>query len=207
MEKLIVLFLIVSGCTTSNKPGNANENNISDKVSVSSKNEFIVYNYKMISPAEDSNMHFRDGYIDAQFSINYHQLSFTIKNISRDGLQIFWDDASIDIFEQAHKIIHNGIKFGDSLKVLPPTTILPGSSIDDFAIPADNIYFTEGYGSDPGSWDAHDLLISNVTLPRDSMLLTTLKQQQLSLHLPVATTSDKKLNYIFTFKVNIARIE
>ncbi|MDQ6903300.1 MAG: hypothetical protein M3139_09855 [Bacteroidota bacterium] len=204
MKKLIVLFLIVSGCASVKRPIISDKKNVVNKESA--KNEFIIYNYEMIFPQNDS-MIFHDGYIDAKFSFNYHQLSFTIRNKSRNALRIFWNQASIDIFDKPHKIIHAGIKYSDSVKVLPATIILPDASIDEYVIPEDNIYFSQGYGSDPGSWDAHDLLISNVTLPKDSVLLRTLNPQQLTLHLPVASTDNKKLNYIFRFQVNISRME
>ena len=208
MRKIIaIIFVIISGCSTSNRTKNKNDIVLDKNNPVLNKTVFISYNFNIVFPHHNDSMFFEDANIYTSFSITYQQISFSIKNKSQNPIKILWDESSMEVVNKSHKIIHNGIKYTDRENSMPPTTILPNHFLDDSALPVDNIYFSEGYGSDSGSWDAHELLLSSLEIPKDSSLLKDLNKQQLALYLPIETIDKQTLNYKFIFQVTVAKIQ
>lgn len=63
-----------------------------------------------------------------------------LMNRTSDPLKIMWDDISLIIDGQAHRIIHTGVRLIEKEKPQAPTTVPPGASLVDQITPVDNIY-------------------------------------------------------------------
>lgn len=165
------------------------------------------YDYGLIktdsSVDSSSVMTFSDEKIDASFTVGRKSISFTIKNKTDDVMKIIWDESSIVQFGKTHKVMHSGVKYIDRNGAQTPSVIPPHASIDDIALPSDNVYYREGtysqYYSNPGGWEEHDLF-STSDLNKDEYknMILSFKGQKFSLYLPIQTQG-KTLDYNFNF--------
>ena len=199
---IIVMMVLLTGCYTL-KQADADKK----KHATSSKKTVkLQYKYKIISPVENDQMSYEDSNINASFIIGDKEIDFTLKNKTLNPLKVNWDDASMAIFGNSNKIMHNGIKYTDRNNSMAPTTILPNTMLDDLALPTDNVYYSEGFYSSsvtiPSSWKTNPLLISKIYMPKDSTLLESLKSQEITLYLPITDINNKNIGYTFKFKVS-----
>jgi hypothetical protein len=164
-----------------------------------------TYEYDLTSPTTTSPMTFEDDIVRIKFSISDKSINFTLTNKTSDVIRILWDDASIVQFGKAHKIMHSGVKYIDRNEAQPATTVPPNSSIDDLALPSDNIYWRDGYysrySSSPGGWEEHDLFPTN-DLNDQGIRQTILSAvgQKVTLYLPIQHQGNT-IDYSFEFTI------
>lgn len=205
MKKIIIaaIVLITAGCYTAKEAA-------VDKTKTkhtTKKTQYVSYKYKIIAPKESPDMTFEDSVLGIKFTITDKEIDFSLKNKSTQPIKIAWDDASMVVYGASKKIMHNGIKYNERNNSMPPTTVLPNSTLSDLALPSDNVYFKEGYYSTSltikSSWETYPLMISSFTLPRDSTLLNSINQQQqeMTLYLPITGINNERFGYTFKFQV------
>lgn len=151
------------------------------------------------------NMSFDDDKITANFNVGDKQINFTLKNKTNEVMKIIWDEASIVQFGTSHKVMHNGVKYIDRNSSQPPSVIPPQASIDDLVLPADNVYYRNGYYgtyySSAGGWEEHDLFPKNdMNKPDIQQTIMSLKGQAFSVYLPIQYQG-KTLDYSFNFTI------
>lgn len=192
---LFTLLIFASGCYTAKQ---ASEDSAKHRMGAKKKVVNLSYEYKIIYPLTDNFMNFEDSTISANFVITENEIDFTLYNKTSNPLRVNWDDASMGIFGNSNKIMHKGIKYSERNNSMTSTTILPNTSLDDLALPTDNVYFSDLYSD----WKEKPLLPSRINLPKDSILLTALKDQKITLYLPIIDTNNKNLGYTFKFIVS-----
>lgn len=148
-------------------------------------------------------MKFSDDKIDVSFTVESKSIAFTMKNKTSNAMKIVWDESAIVLFDKSYKIMHNGIKYTDSNASQTPTIIPPQASIEDLALPSENVYYKSGYYgtyfSSPGGWQERDILptcdMNNKELK--SAIIGS-KGQKFRLYLTVQY-SGQSLEYDFNF--------
>ena len=86
-------------------------------------------------------------------------LQFILTNKTDASERVLWDDASfVGTDGRTDRIMHQGIKYIDRSASMPPTLIIHGATLEDLVAPASNVFWQEGYASDPGSWRSRPLI-------------------------------------------------
>jgi len=163
------------------------------------------YSFKLLGDHAKTDKTFDDGKINVFFSIGSKDVNFTLRNLTADPMKINWDEASLIIYGQSKRVMHNGVKFIDRSAPQAPTVIPGNSSIDDLVLPTDNVYYREGYystySSSPGGWEQHDLFLSRDGNKEDTkQLILNSKGQTFKFFLPIEQNG-QKINYTFEFEV------
>ena len=84
-------------------------------------------------------------------------LNFLLGNKTAHTIRMHWDAASfVDEFGVNHRIIHSGVKYAETDRPQPPSTVLARSIHTDVVIPADYVYWSPGIRA--GSWDVKMLI-------------------------------------------------
>ncbi|RTL56075.1 MAG: hypothetical protein EKK37_16470 [Sphingobacteriales bacterium] len=162
------------------------------------------YTWKLTGNNAITDRTFNDGKISVFFIVGDKDVNFTLKNLTNDPMKINWDEASLIIYGQSKRVMHNGVKFIDRSSPQAPTVIPGNSSIDDLVLPTDNVYYREGYYSTyfsrPGGWEKHDLFLSRDGNKEDTKkLILDSKGQKFRFFLPIEQNG-LKLNYTFEFE-------
>lgn len=73
------------------------------------------------------------------------RINFVFKNKSKSTAKIIWDESAIvDLSGNPKRVLHHGVKYDQAGQSMPPTIVLAGSFVSDFALPAENIQFIGG---------------------------------------------------------------
>jgi hypothetical protein len=163
------------------------------------------YSFKLLGDNAKTDKIFDDGKINVFFIVGGKDVNFTLRNLTSDPMKINWDEASLIIYGQSKRVMHNGVKFIDRSAPQAPTVIPGGSSIDDLVLPTDNVYYREGYyetyTSSPGGWEQRDLFLTRDMNKEDTkQLILNSKGQTFKFFLPIEQNG-KKMNYTFEFQV------
>lgn len=124
----IFLIILISGCGSLYQPSYSCKLALAD--SMQNRKDSLTY--------EDSIMR-------SSFSFNSTSISFRLKNKSSVPMYIDWDACSFIQYNTNKRVVHNGILLKNTSEPQPKTAISPGTILEDFIIPADNIY----WGTDP----------------------------------------------------------
>ncbi len=162
-----------------------------------------TYIFSMVKPVQSSSLDFEDSTIASHFDVANDRINFSIANKSNHIIKLIWDNASLAVFGRSHQIMHGGVKFIDRGSSSPPSTILPGTQIDDLALPTDNVYYRENYYGNyyfslPGSWRTTNLLLP---VGKKKNISKQMIGQTLTLYLPIVNENDQNIGYTFEFKV------
>ena len=167
------------------------------------------YDYQLVKPDSSNALRWEDDKIAIAFTMSDKAINFTLRNRTKDVMKLIWDEATIMQFGKAQKVMHAGVKYINRNEAQPPATIPPGTSIDDMALPSENVYYREGYYgtyySNPGGWEEEDLFPTydlNKPEIRESILGS--KGQKLGLYLPIQYQG-KTIDYTFEFSVTDVR--
>ncbi len=186
--KLIHIFILAlcSGCliscasTGSFSPGNGNK---------------YRYSYRLVHPAESSDLLYQDDSIIVQFKFDEAAIRFQLQNISDSYLSINWNGSAISIFGRYFSVRNTKTLYNDSSCsnsiLLPPLGYLR-----DIAIPSNNIY----YNGD--KWVEVDLLPTvdhNLKELRES--IPKYAGQRIGFSLPMNFGSSTKY-YDFQFQID-----
>jgi hypothetical protein len=163
------------------------------------------YAFKLLGEFAKSDKTFDDGKINVFFSVGNKDVNFTLRNLTSEPMKINWDEASLIIYGESKRVMHNGVKYIDRSAPQAPTVIPGNSSINDLVLPTDNVYYREGYystySSKPGGWEKHDLLLSQDRNEEDTKkLILESKGQTFKFFLPIEQNG-QKINYTFEFEI------
>ncbi|RPI02921.1 MAG: hypothetical protein EHM64_13145 [Ignavibacteriae bacterium] len=179
----VVIFsgLFVSCATTSRfSPGSGNK---------------YRYTYKLISPAINSQLMFRDDSIIIQFKFDDAAIQFQLQNISESNLTIDWSKASLGISGRYYPVRHATNFYGDtnrSSSVMMP----PLGYLREVVIPRDNIY------DDGEKWVELDLVpTTDRRSPQIQKTILKNAGQRVNLILPMTFGSVAR-NYKFDFQID-----
>lgn len=112
----------------------------------------VEYSFKMIKPKLSPDLVYEDAFIKIRFII-WNKLAFKLENKTDNPIEIEWAKTSyIDTASGAHSVIHEGVRFIERDRALPPTVIPPSANITDVAHPSDYISYESG-----GGWQMKDL--------------------------------------------------
>lgn len=145
-------------------------------------------------PAPPDSMKWQDDKIEISFSASSRRVKFDLKNKTPETIKIIWDEATMVVGGKAQKVIHSGVRYAERNESHPPAIIPPGASISDAAMPAENIYYREG-------WEEGSMFPTEGKNTRESKAaMQGLKGQRFGLHLPIEFQG-KIARYVFEFRV------
>jgi hypothetical protein len=148
--------------------------------------QYDQYYIKMIKPVISADQTYQDAFIHIQFS-GLGDVRFKLQNKTNNVIEIEWSRASyIDFDNEAHRVIHEGIRFIERDKAPPPTVIPAKASVSDVVIPTDYVH----YDSDRG-WQIRKAIESN---------LSNYNGKAFGVLLPIRIKSTLK-NYHFVFRI------
>ena len=208
MKKLSLLFVLLlpfmAGCSTivkttaydvglksvetpSMQAGQSGE----EKVELVRDNDYIGYAFK-------------DEYIDIIWDVSDCHFNFRLANLSDNTIRIPWDEVVyIDADRIAGRVMHSGIKYSDRNASQPATVIPKGTSVSDFVLPTDNVYWNEWSYADnnyfPGAWEETPLFPQYGT--REDAEYSDFPGKTVSIVMPIITPEIAR-EYIFTFEIN-----
>lgn len=122
-----------------------------DSVLVSVNNEAVISKYQI----NKGLLHYEDDYIDLRWEIT-DVPRFNLTNKAQSTVKLIWNNAVYqDDKGRTQRVMHEGIKFIDSSKDIPESTLLPNGSIDDTVLPVEHIIYANG-------WKIYPLFSENV---------------------------------------------
>ncbi|MNK76976.1 hypothetical protein D3C87_965610 [compost metagenome] len=142
-------------------------------------------------------MNFEDNSLNLEFGFLETGIQFTLKNKLNRSVKILWDQASyIDEFGKAKRVAHEGVRFIERDRSMPPAIVPAMSSISDHVFPSDNAYFGAS------KWEIHSLLYPGET----EKLATYPVGKEITLLLPIQAGSET-IEYNFSFRIYGVRAE
>ena len=143
------------------------------------------YGFKMVKPRVSTSLSFEDRFIKIQFGI-LTRVIFQLTNKTANPIEILWDRVSfVDTESEAHRVIHEGVRYIERDRALPPTIIPPGASASDSLFPTDYI----SYDSKESEWKVRDLFEPSIS---------RYKGETFSVFLPLKVNG-RIANYNFSF--------
>jgi hypothetical protein len=117
-----------------------------------------------ILPLSGDRYVFEDSLLSATLGVAKSRVNFSIRNKSDHSLKLVWDEAVfIETDGQTGRVAHSGVKYVDRNESQPSSVIPAGSSLSDFVLPTNRIYYREGiyraYYSNPGGWEELPLVL------------------------------------------------
>jgi len=139
------------------------------------------------------------------------EFSFVINNKTDHSIRIIWDETAYsDESGLSRRLMHSGVKTVDRNNSQPPSVIIRKGSLADFIIPADNVYWREGFYGDyistPGGWETKPLFPILKEGGTAESFQNSLKQyidKTFQILLPLQI-EDIINDYVFIFKINNA---
>jgi hypothetical protein len=101
-------------------------------------------------------------------------------------IRLDWDQmAYVDLDGSSHRVIHKGVRLMQKDAPQPPSTVAPGSSVEDFLYPSDKV-----------SWD------SSIGEWMEAPIWPSMQSpgQTFGIFMPIAVNGNVK-NYLFTIKI------
>lgn len=145
---------------------------------------------------------YEDDFIRVTWFVLPKQFSFNLRNKSNHTIKINWDDISmIDIYGNAKRVIHSGVKYIEKNNSQPPTNIPKGAAIDDILIPSENISWSYDPWTGSG-WQTAYLLpcvYKNDSLKNASAQHLIGKTMSIMMPIMIENTQN---DYVFTFSVD-----
>ena len=151
-------------------------------------NSHFLFNYvfTLVTPIEKSSPAFDDGIISVVFSPSNDQIVFLLRNQTESPIRLDWDQmAYVDFDGSSHRVIHQGVRLMQKEAPQPPSTVAPGSSVQDFIYPSDRV----SWNSTISEWMQAPIWPS---IPSPG--------QQFGIFMPIEVDGKTK-NYQFTIKV------
>ena len=103
-----------------------------------------------------SNNIFEDDLIRLETNLNEKSIEFKIQNKTGESLRISWNESAfVGLDNSAKRIIHEGVKYINSGQEMADTYIPKGTVLNDFALPADNVFYVSGQY---GGWETMPLI-------------------------------------------------
>lgn len=92
---------------------------------------------------KDTQQVFADDNIRIRFSFGPTRIGFKLENLTKNSIKVIWDESVfMDSDGTTMRVMHEGVRFMEKGKSMPPSIIGPGGNIDDTILPADLTTFT-----------------------------------------------------------------
>jgi hypothetical protein len=109
--------------------------------------------YRLLTPVRSDELAFQDRILAVRIMPREQHIDLKIDNLTQKPLTILWDTASYtDASSRQHQIIHSGIKLENRAQRVPPQTIPPGGTLQEWVMPESAIEYLgkkEGYVTKP----------------------------------------------------------
>ena len=118
----------------------------------------------MIKPEPDNKYFYEDGLFSGIFHVTNSRINFVLTNKTDHSIKIMWDESAfIGLDGHSCRVAHTGVKYADRNASQPPSVIPGRTSLTDFVLPTDRVYYREGfygkYYSSPGGWEELSLVL------------------------------------------------
>lgn len=90
-------------------------------------------------------MSYEDSLIVISFAASRNCINFGLKNKLTTPIVIDWDGCSFIQNGKNLRVMHNGINFVHRNEPMAKTSVAPGTVINDFVVPSDNVYYYTGF--------------------------------------------------------------
>jgi hypothetical protein len=132
--------------------------------------------YSLLTPVRSDELAYQDRILAVRITPREQHIDLKIDNLTQQPLTILWDTASYtDASGRQHQIIHSGIKMQNRADRVPPQTIPPGGSLQEWVMPESAIE----YSGKKKEYVAKPLFVL------DSESALALKGRTVSLFLPI----------------------
>jgi hypothetical protein len=102
------------------------------------------FGLKLVQPKPSEDFVYEDAFIRIRF-VPLTQIAFELQNKTTNVIEVLWSQASfVDTSGEAHRVIHEGIRYIERNTSLPSTVIPPGAKITDVFHPADYVEYVDG---------------------------------------------------------------
>jgi len=89
---------------------------------------------------------FTDQYVSITTYLNQKSLYLSITNKSGGTVSLDWDKAAfVDIDGTSGRLVPSDIRYVDVAKSIPPSVIVSNGTLSKSAVPASNVYYSDGY--------------------------------------------------------------
>jgi hypothetical protein len=185
-----ILTAVLSSCATSTAP---------------------LYGWKSVIQGTDV-MAFDDDAIHIEFKVRESDLGFTLVNKTDTPINIDWDAMSFVGWDgESRRVIHNGTALANGNQAQAVTRVPPRGKISDGLLPAENVFWVQGYaneyGSSPGHWSARPMMNMREAYPLRPGSVA-LKQyakpwngKTFGIYMPLAI-GESKVDHTFTFEIS-----
>lgn len=148
-----------------------------------------TYVLSMTKPANASSLSFEDDAFSIVWGLQEEGMAFTLRNKTENPIGINWNQVSfVDVEANAHKVMHQGVKFISRNETIASTTVPPMAKVTDTVVSVDQIE----QGS-RGNW------ITNRLFPLGEAA-QSYKGKSFSVFMPLEINGVVK-NYSFAFKI------
>ncbi len=128
--------------------------------------------FAMTEPAGSGMSHETPDFI-ITFAIVPQQIGFVLTNRGQLVIRVIWDESAfVDQNARTHRVMHEGIRFIERDRPMPPTPIPPGAKLADLLFPVSYVYFVSG---SYGGWRQNPLYKDSDTIPFTLSTLLTLE--------------------------------
>lgn len=128
------------------------------------------------------------------FEPEYSRVNFTLTNHTKSSIKIIWNQAAIQVQEDSSKVIHSAIPYAAKGKLLPPTEIKAGTTLQDIIIPTDYIKNENGKWVEKNFYPETDQSNSENT----DWIMGLIGVDIFKLYLPISVNGHTEI-YRFTF--------
>ena len=201
---LVLLLPFVAGCGTIVKTTAYDVGLKSVETPVVQAGQPEGGNVDMVQDEDYVGYAFKDEYIDIIWDVSDCHFNFRLANLSDNTIRIPWDEVVyIDADRVANRVMHSGIKYSDRNASQPATVIPKGTSVSDFVMPTENVYWNEWSYADnnyfPGAWEEIPLFPQYGS--REDASFSDFPGKTVSIVMPIIV-QDTAREYIFTFEIN-----
>jgi hypothetical protein len=101
----------------------------------------------------ERNLQFEDDRIHVTWTPTYDRVGFTLENKTDSSISIIWNKASfVGPRGTSQGVMHQGVKYADRNKSLPPTNIPANARTEDIVVPANNVRWESPTEYSSGGW-------------------------------------------------------
>lgn len=153
--------------------------------------------------SENTPLVYEDSIISIYWKPGRTHFSFDLKNKSNKNFQILWDEAAMVCDNGGSKrIFHSGVKYNESEKSQPPTTIIKGTNLSDLILPAENVSFIHDPKTDSYDWREKNIFSSSSDRNKQIVENDCNKfiGENVIISIPIKQ-SDKTIEYVFNFTI------
>ena len=108
--------------------------------------------FRLLQPTTSESLYYADANISISFTMKTNAIlgpqaiGFALTNKSKQAIEVDWNRSSMTLPDgQTSNVMHEGIKFISAGSSIPPTTIPPGGTLSNSAIPTLNVAYLDGW--------------------------------------------------------------